>query len=73
MSNSVKYFALRNIKLFFKDKGTFFASILSPLILFVLYVSFLRNVYVDSIEMSLPKGLLLEGFAESFAACQLMS
>lgn len=73
MSNSVKYFTLRNIKLFFKDKGTFFASILSPLILFVLYVSFLRNVYVDSIEMSLPKGLLLAGFAESFAACQLMS
>lgn len=38
----------RNVKLFFKDKGLFFTSLITPLILLVLYVSFLANVYRDS-------------------------
>lgn len=38
----------RNVKLFFKDKGLFFTSLVTPLILLVLYVSFLANVYRDS-------------------------
>ena len=35
----------RNIKLFFKDKGMFFTSLITPAILLVLYVTFLGNVY----------------------------
>ena len=31
----------RNIKLFFKDKGRFFTSLITPAILLVLYVTFL--------------------------------
>lgn len=47
----------RNIKMFFKDKGLFFTSLITPLILLVLYVTFLGNVYRDSFEMAFPKGM----------------
>lgn len=40
----------RNVKLFFKDKGLFFTSLITPLILLVLYATFLANVYRDSID-----------------------
>lgn len=40
----------RNIKLFFKDKGLFFTSLITPLILLVLYATFLSNVYKNSFE-----------------------
>lgn len=40
----------RDCKLFFKDKGMFFTSLITPAILLVLYVSFLGNVYRDSFE-----------------------
>ncbi len=40
----------RNVKLFFKDKGLFFTSLITPLILLVLYVTFLSNVYKDSVN-----------------------
>ena len=38
----------RNTKLFFKDKGLFFTSLITPLILLVLYATFLSNVYKSS-------------------------
>ncbi len=38
----------RNIILFFKDKGLFFTSLITPLILLVLYITFLSNVFKDS-------------------------
>ena len=47
----------RNTKLFFKDKGLFFTSLITPLILLVLYATFLGNVYRDSFEMAFPKGM----------------
>ena len=40
----------RNTKLFFKDKGMFFTSLITPLILLVLFVTFLGNVYRDSLD-----------------------
>ncbi len=50
----------RNIKLFLKDKGLFFTSLITPLILLVLYVTFLGNVYEDSfIQMTTPFGITL--------------
>ena len=39
----------RNIKMFFKDKGAFFGAFVSPAILLVLYITFLGNVYKESI------------------------
>lgn len=46
--SSLRYLINRNIKLFFKDKGVFFTSLITPLILLVLYITFLGNVYKDS-------------------------
>lgn len=46
----------RNIKMFFKDKGMFFTSLITPIILLVLYVTFLANVYRDSFNSSMPDG-----------------
>ena len=38
----------RNRKLFFKDNGMLFSSMITPAILIVLYATFLANVYKDS-------------------------
>ena len=38
----------RNTKLFFRDRGMFFTSLITPLILLVLYASFLGNVFRDT-------------------------
>lgn len=46
----------RHCKLFFKDKGMFFTSLITPVILLVLYVTFLGNVYRDSFVSALPPG-----------------
>lgn len=43
----------RNVKLYFKDKGMFFTSLITPLILLVLYGTFLSNVYEDSFRSAL--------------------
>ena len=43
----------RNTKLYFKDKAMFFTSLITPVILLVLYATFLRNVYVDSFRSAL--------------------
>ena len=43
----------RNIKLFFKDKAMFFTSLITPVILLVLYATFLSNVYTDIFHDSL--------------------
>lgn len=47
----------RNISLFFKDKGVFFTSLITPLILLVLYATFLENVYRDSYISNIPQSL----------------
>lgn len=43
----------RNIKMFFKDKGLLFTSLITPMILLVLYATFLGNVYEDSFRQVL--------------------
>ena len=40
----------RDSRLFFKDKGMFFSSLITPLILLILYSTFLRNVYENSLS-----------------------
>ncbi len=49
----------RNIKLFFKDKGVFFTSLITPAILLVLYATFLKNVYEDSFKDALGEASLI--------------
>lgn len=48
----------RNIKLFLKDKGLFLVSMITPAILLVLYVTFLADVYRDSMPSDLPEKLI---------------
>ncbi len=38
----------RNIKLFFKDKGMFFTALITPIILLILYATFLAGIYRDT-------------------------
>ena len=64
----------RNTKLFFKDKGMFFTSLITPMILLVLYASFLGNVYRDSFTANLPQELVLpEKLIEGLVGGQLAS
>jgi multidrug/hemolysin transport system permease protein len=64
----------RNTKMFFKDKGMFFTSLITPAILLVLYATFLFNVYKDSFTANIPAGLTLaDSFANALAGGQLVS
>lgn len=70
MSECRKFISLvsRNTKCYFKDKFTFFISLLNPLILLLLFATFLRNVYIESFTMAFPEGVsvdntILEGIA----------
>lgn len=50
----------RNCKLFFKDKGMFFTSLITPIILLVLYATFLAKVYRGSFSSALPAGFSIK-------------
>lgn len=69
-----KELLLRNTKLFFKDKPMFFSALITPIILLVLFATFLGNVYRDSFssaipdELSVPKKLI-----NAIAAGQMFS
>ena len=64
----------RNLKLYFKDKGLFLSSLITPLILLVLYATFLAKVYKDSFISNIPEGVIIEeGIINSVVAGQLIS
>lgn len=45
----------RNCKLFFKDKAMFFTSLITPAILLVLYVTFLKRTFSDGLVGFIPE------------------
>lgn len=55
----MRYLTLRNTKLYFKDKMTFLVSLITPLILLVLFIAFLKSTYEDSI-LSIIQGFDLD-------------
>lgn len=64
----------RNTKLFFKDKGMFFTALITPVILLVLYATFLGNVYRDAFLSGFPEGMQVsEAVADGFVGGQLIS
>lgn len=72
------FFALtrRNIKLYFKDKGMFFSSLITPLILLVLYATFLAKVYRDSFSGAIPQDFHVEnlsGLIDGMVGAMLLS
>lgn len=73
---SKTFFSLvaRNTKNYFKNKFTFFMSLLTPLILLVLYVTFLKNVYIQSFEGALKGSIEVSGrITNGLAGAWLMS
>lgn len=64
----------RNTKLFFKDRGMFFSSLITPIILLVLYVTFLARIYRDSFTSALPAGVAVpQGLIDATVGGQLIS
>lgn len=64
----------RNVKLFFKDKGMFFTSLITPVILLVLYATFLKNVYNNAFLSSVPNGFRIsDQITDGFVGSQLIS
>ncbi len=64
----------RNIKLFFKDKGMFFTALITPVILLVLYATFLGNVYRDSLTAGIPESIeLSKSVIDGLVGSQLIS
>ncbi len=64
----------RNMKLFFKDKGMLLASMITPLILLVLYATFLSNVFKDSFVSNIPQGFTVDNkLINGLVAGQLVS
>ena len=64
----------RNVKLYFRDKGMFFTSLITPMILLVLYATFLSNVYRDSFVSNLPEGVkIADDLIDSLVSGQLIS
>ena len=63
----------RNCKLFFKDKGMFLTSLISPAVLLVLYITFLANVYKNTLLDFVPKdtsNLIINGIVYDIAIIQ---
>ncbi len=64
----------RNIKMFFKDKGMFFTSLITPIILLVLYMTFLSSVYKDAFASNIPDGFSIdEALINGLVGGQLVS
>ncbi len=64
----------RNNKLYFKDKGLFFTSLITPFILLALYATFLAKVYKDSFLSNLPEGFnISERIIDATVSGQLFS
>ncbi|MDD6155320.1 MAG: ABC transporter permease [Eubacteriales bacterium] len=68
---------IRNIKMFFKDKGMLLTSLITPLILLILYSTFLGKTFKDSYaEMfkALPPGVdVPSNLVDSLVAAQILS
>jgi len=64
---------VRNVKLFFKDKASFFASLIAPLILLFLFVVFLGDVYRDIAKQFIEGVPVGENFLDGFVGGWLFS
>ena len=82
MTEFKKLWALvrRNMKCYFKDKFLFLVSLLTPMILLVLYVTFLRSVYLDSFNsifeifgFTPDDNGVVEGFAGAWLLSSILS
>ena len=64
----------RDLKVFFKDKGMFISSLITPILLLVLYSTFLARVYKDSFFSAIPAGFEVDPkIIDATVAGQLIS
>ena len=81
MTEFKKLWALvqRNIKCYFKDKMLFFVSLITPMILLVLFVTFLRSIYLSSFDSIFeafsftPDGRVVEGLAGAWLISSILA
>lgn len=71
---------LRNMKCYFKDKFLFFVSLITPIILLVLFMTFLRGVYIQSFDdifkasgFTLTQPRVKEGLAGSWLLSSILA
>lgn len=70
---TVYFLTRRNCRLFFTDKGMFFSSLITPIILLVLYATFLAKIYRDSFVSAVPPVLVSDSLIDATVAAQLIS
>ena len=63
----------RNCRLFFKDKGLFFTSLITPAILLVLYITFLAKTFKDSFLSYMGDFSMNESLIDAVVGGQLIS
>lgn len=63
----------RHMKLYFKDKQTFLMSLITPLILVVLFATFLRSVYMESLVSALGGADVPKRLQSGFVAGWMVS
>lgn len=68
-----KYLTIRNLKLYFKDKMTFLISLITPLILLVLFIAFLKKSYEESVLAMLNGLEISTNLLNSFSGAWLFS
>ena len=67
------YLTMRNLKLYFKDKMTFFVSLITPVILFVLFATFLKSTYEKQLIAIVGEGILPTSLINAFSGGWLFS
>ncbi len=67
------YLTKRNIKVFFTDKGMLFTSMITPIILLVLYSTFLADLYKSSFINSTKAFAIGEELVNSIVSGQIVS
>ncbi len=72
--NQLATFVKRNIKIFFRDRGLFFVSLITPVILLILYITFLGTIFKSSFMETFPAGMQVdEGILNGLVGGQLIS
>lgn len=70
-------FTARNIRVFFKDRGTFISALISPLVILLLYVLFLHGVLKDTFTHNIGELVidaeLINGFVASFEVSSILA
>jgi len=76
--SDLAFLVRRNIKMYFKDKSVFLISLITPAILLILFVTFLKSVYTNSLQSFIPQGVevssrLIDGFTGGWLVSSILA